>query len=138
MQDADGKLEEVRSPDGLHFEPAGGDIVAKAVMKRIEAVYDLRDEAPTGTDGTERRRTERPTTATTERSELGSDRRRERLELREALAHLPASQPGSVPPLEHDLRDAAVVPDLRRGRRVEAAPQRVADLARGRARCRRC
>ncbi len=46
LPDAEGKLQEVRSPDGLHFEPAGGDIVAKAVMKRIEAVFRLRDDAP--------------------------------------------------------------------------------------------
>lgn len=50
LPDADGKLQEVRSPDGLHFEPAGGDIVAKAVMKRIEAVYRLRDDAPAPDD----------------------------------------------------------------------------------------
>ena len=50
LPDADGKLQEVRSPDGLHFEPAGGDIVAKAVMKRIEAVFALRDDAPASDD----------------------------------------------------------------------------------------
>jgi hypothetical protein len=43
MRDADGKLVDVRSPDGLHFEPAGGDRVANVVLERIREVYDLRD-----------------------------------------------------------------------------------------------
>jgi hypothetical protein len=50
LPDADGHLQEVRSPDGLHFEPAGGDIVAEAVMKRIEAVVRIRDDAPATDD----------------------------------------------------------------------------------------
>ena len=47
IRDEDGKLVEVRSPDGLHFEPAGGDRVAKVVLEQIEASrpqYDGRRE----------------------------------------------------------------------------------------------
>ena len=64
MKDADGKLVEVRSPDGLHFEPAGGDRVAAVVLQRIEEVYDLRAGGPpadTGATDTGARRRRRPT-----------------------------------------------------------------------------
>jgi len=31
----------VRADDGVHFEPAGGDIVADEVLKAIAAAYDV-------------------------------------------------------------------------------------------------
>jgi len=31
----------VRAPDGVHFEPAGGDIIARMVLKRLNEQFDL-------------------------------------------------------------------------------------------------
>ena len=31
----------VRSPDGIHFEPAGGDIIADKVLEALGRAYDL-------------------------------------------------------------------------------------------------
>jgi hypothetical protein len=32
----------MRLPDGVHYTPAAGDLVAQAVLARLRAVYDLR------------------------------------------------------------------------------------------------
>ena len=37
----DGTLVKVRSGDGVHFEPAGGDIIARLVLKALNQRYDL-------------------------------------------------------------------------------------------------
>jgi hypothetical protein len=46
MKNEDGHLEDVRSPDGLHFEPPGGDRVAQVVLRRIEGAVELRSQSP--------------------------------------------------------------------------------------------
>ncbi len=46
MRDGSGRLVDVRSPDGTHFEPAGGDRIAKVVLREIEKVYEVRSRAP--------------------------------------------------------------------------------------------
>jgi hypothetical protein len=38
---ASGKLERVRASDGVHFEAAGGNVIARLVLKRLNEVYDL-------------------------------------------------------------------------------------------------
>jgi uncharacterized protein len=38
---ARGKTVKVRADDGVHFEPAGGDIIAREVLKTLNQVYDL-------------------------------------------------------------------------------------------------
>ena len=37
----DGQLVKVRADDGVHLERAGGDIVAKQVVRELRRVYDL-------------------------------------------------------------------------------------------------
>jgi hypothetical protein len=37
----DGELEKIRAPDGIHLERAGGDIVAKDVVRQLRQVYDV-------------------------------------------------------------------------------------------------
>jgi hypothetical protein len=37
----DGQLEKVRADDGVHLERAGGDIVARQVVRELRRVYDL-------------------------------------------------------------------------------------------------
>ncbi len=41
LEDPDGELEKVRAPDGIHLERAGGDIVAKQVVREVRQVYDV-------------------------------------------------------------------------------------------------
>ncbi len=41
LEDKDGELEKVRAPDGVHLERAGGDIVAKDVVRQLRTVYDV-------------------------------------------------------------------------------------------------
>jgi hypothetical protein len=41
LADSSGKQELVRAPDGVHFEPAGGDIIARMVLKRLNQQFDL-------------------------------------------------------------------------------------------------
>jgi hypothetical protein len=41
LKNAHGELVKVRSNDGVHFEPAGGDIIARLVLKEINERYDL-------------------------------------------------------------------------------------------------
>ena len=36
-----GELEKVRAPDGVHLERAGGDIIAKDVVRQLRPVYDV-------------------------------------------------------------------------------------------------
>jgi hypothetical protein len=38
---ARGRTVKVRADDGVHFEPAGGDIIAREVLKTLNRVYDL-------------------------------------------------------------------------------------------------
>lgn len=38
---SDGRLEKVRADDGVHLERAGGDIVARQVVRELRRVYDL-------------------------------------------------------------------------------------------------
>ena len=41
LRNADGELEQVRAPDGVHLERAGGDIIATEVARQVRRVYDL-------------------------------------------------------------------------------------------------
>jgi len=41
LPDASGQLEKVRADDGVHLERAGGDIVARQVVREVRRVYDL-------------------------------------------------------------------------------------------------
>ncbi len=41
LKNANGDLIKVRSNDGVHFEPAGGDIIARLVLKALNQKYDL-------------------------------------------------------------------------------------------------
>ena len=41
LKNAHGELVKVRANDGVHFEPAGGDIIARLVLKEINRRYDL-------------------------------------------------------------------------------------------------
>jgi len=41
LPDASGQLEKVRAGDGVHFERAGGDMIARVVLKELNKVYDL-------------------------------------------------------------------------------------------------
>jgi hypothetical protein len=38
---ASGKVERVRAEDGVHFDVAGGNLIAREVLKRLNEVYDL-------------------------------------------------------------------------------------------------
>lgn len=38
---ASGKVERVRAADGVHFDVAGGNLIAREVLKRLNEVYDL-------------------------------------------------------------------------------------------------
>jgi hypothetical protein len=40
LENKDGELEKVRAPDGIHLERAGGDMVAKEVVRQLRQVYD--------------------------------------------------------------------------------------------------
>ncbi len=41
LPDGSGQLEKVRADDGVHFERAGGDIIARVVLKELNKVFDL-------------------------------------------------------------------------------------------------
>ena len=41
LENKEGELEKVRAPDGIHLERAGGDMVAKEVVRRLREVYDV-------------------------------------------------------------------------------------------------
>jgi hypothetical protein len=41
LRNASGDLVKVRSDDGVHFEPAGGDIIARLVLKSLNERFDL-------------------------------------------------------------------------------------------------
>jgi uncharacterized protein len=41
LPNASGELVKVRAGDGVHFEPAGGDIIARLVLKALNERYDL-------------------------------------------------------------------------------------------------
>jgi uncharacterized protein len=41
LPNASGQLVKVRADDGVHFEPAGGDIIARLVLKELNKHYDL-------------------------------------------------------------------------------------------------
>jgi uncharacterized protein len=41
LEDKDGELVKVRAPDGVHLERAGGDIIAKQVVREVRQVYDV-------------------------------------------------------------------------------------------------
>jgi lysophospholipase L1-like esterase len=41
LQNASGTEVLVRSPDGVHFEPAGGDMIARLVLHRLNEAFDL-------------------------------------------------------------------------------------------------
>ena len=41
LKNAHGDLVKVRSNDGVHFEPAGGDVIARLVLKALNERYDL-------------------------------------------------------------------------------------------------
>lgn len=49
LQDGSGHAVKVRAVDGVHFEPAGGDMIAREVLRRLGELYDVtswRDAAP--------------------------------------------------------------------------------------------
>jgi len=41
LPDGSGRLEKVRADDGVHFERAGGDMIARIVLKELNKVFDL-------------------------------------------------------------------------------------------------
>ena len=41
LTNLDGDVQDVRQPDGVHFTPAGADIVARQVLKDLNEAYDL-------------------------------------------------------------------------------------------------
>ena len=41
LQTSRGRFVKVRADDGVHFEPAGGDIIAREVLRTLNQVYDL-------------------------------------------------------------------------------------------------
>ena len=41
LPNSSGDLVKVRSGDGVHFEPAGGDIIARLVLKALNQRFDL-------------------------------------------------------------------------------------------------
>jgi hypothetical protein len=41
LQDSTGRLEKMRADDGVHFERAGGDIIAREVLQDLNRFYDL-------------------------------------------------------------------------------------------------
>src|SRR5262249_44489419 len=41
LRDAHGRLVHMRSPDGVHYQPAAGDLIARIVLQRLNEVYDL-------------------------------------------------------------------------------------------------
>jgi hypothetical protein len=41
LPDSRGRLIEMRAPDGVHFEPAGGDLIARQILKRLNERFDL-------------------------------------------------------------------------------------------------
>lgn len=48
VADAAGRLVKVRADDGVHFERAAGDLIAKEVLRRLEERFRLRDERSAG------------------------------------------------------------------------------------------
>ena len=42
LPNAHGRLLLMRAPDGVHYEPAAGDLIAERVLARLHAVFDLR------------------------------------------------------------------------------------------------
>jgi hypothetical protein len=52
LEDTAGRLQKVRAGDGVHFERAGGDIIAREVLRRLNQAFDLtswRKRASSGT-----------------------------------------------------------------------------------------
>ncbi len=41
LQDVSGQAVKVRASDGVHFEPAGGDMIARQVVRELGELYDL-------------------------------------------------------------------------------------------------
>ena len=41
LPNGSGQLEKVRAEDGVHFERAGGDMIARIVLKELNKVFDL-------------------------------------------------------------------------------------------------
>jgi hypothetical protein len=41
LRDAQGNLVDVRAPDGVHFQPAGGDIIARVILQKLNKQFDL-------------------------------------------------------------------------------------------------
>ena len=41
LRNAQGDLVDVRAPDGVHFERAGGDIVARVILQALNKQFDL-------------------------------------------------------------------------------------------------
>jgi len=41
LPDSRGRLVKMRAPDGVHFEPAGGDLIARQILKRLNERFDL-------------------------------------------------------------------------------------------------
>jgi hypothetical protein len=42
LPNAHGRLQLMRAPDGVHYEPAAGDVIAERVLARLHTVFDLR------------------------------------------------------------------------------------------------
>ena len=41
LPDGSGRLDKVRADDGVHFERAGGDMIARVVLKELNREFDL-------------------------------------------------------------------------------------------------
>ncbi|PWU25308.1 MAG: hypothetical protein C5B48_01990 [Candidatus Rokuibacteriota bacterium] len=41
LPDSSGQLIEMRAPDGVHFAPAGGDLIARQILKKLNERFDL-------------------------------------------------------------------------------------------------
>jgi hypothetical protein len=50
LEDTAGRLQKVRAGDGVHFERAGGDMIAREALRRLNRIYDLTSwrNAPAG------------------------------------------------------------------------------------------
>jgi hypothetical protein len=42
LRDPQGKLVQMRAPDGVHYTSAAGDLIARSILAELGKVYDLR------------------------------------------------------------------------------------------------
>jgi hypothetical protein len=41
LRNASGRLVLMRARDGVHYQPAAGDLIARTILQRLNQVYDL-------------------------------------------------------------------------------------------------